>query len=483
MGTFLLRDAQVVATMDPGVGELRDADVLVEGRRIRAVGAALGEDPAFAPLVAAADEVLDARGCVVLPGFVNTHHHLTQTLTRAVPRVQDAKLFDWLVDLYEIWANLTPEGTYLGARVGLGELLLTGCTTAADHFYLFPAGQPDTIIDETCRAAAELGIRFHPTRGAMSRGKSAGGLPPDRCCQSEEAILADYERFVDAFHDPAPLSMCRVGLAPCSPFSVTTELMRETVRFARSKGLRCHTHLAETLDEEVYCEEMYGQRPLAYMESVDWVGDDVWFAHGVHFDEKEIALLGATKTGVAHCPVSNLRLGSGIAHVPALRAAGVPVGLAVDGSASNDASNMLRELRTALLVHRVGTDVEAMGAVDVLDMATRGGAAVLGRDDIGMIRPGMAADLAVFRCDEIGFAGAGHDPVGALLFCGTTSRTAWTVVNGQVVVRDGRLVGVDDEPALVRQANAVAEKMVAAAEAHTKLDYGKRVSRRGGREA
>ena len=474
MATLLIRNARAVATMDEALGILYDADVLVDGRSIRAVGHELADDPAHAAMAAAADEVLDARGCVVLPGFVNTHHHLTQTLTRAIPRVQDAKLFDWLVELYEIWSGLTPEGTYVGARVGLGELLLTGCTTAADHFYLFPSGQPNTIIDETCRAAAELGIRFHPTRGAMSRGRSAGGLPPDRCCQPEDVILADYERFIDAFHDPAPLSMCRVGLAPCSPFSVTTELMRQTVRFARDRGLRCHTHLAETLDEEKYCEEMYGKRPLAYMESVGWVGDDVWYAHGVHFDEEEIALLGATRTGIAHCPVSNLRLGSGIAHVPALRAAGVPVGLAVDGSASNDGSNMLRELRTALLVHRVGTGVDAMSAMDVLDMATRGGAAVLGRDDIGVLRPGMAADIVLYRTDEIGFAGAGHDPVAALLFCGTTSRAEVTIVDGRVVVRDGRLVGLGDERALVRQANALAEEMVAAARARTGVDYGAR---------
>lgn len=479
MSILFIEKARAVATMDPAVGVLEDADVLVEGRTIRAVGRELRADPALRAVAWDRAEVIDGADLVVLPGFVNAHHHLTQTLTRAVPRVQDAKLFDWLVELYEIWAELRPEGAYVAARVGLGELLLTGCTTAADHFYLFPSGQGDEIIDETVRAAADLGIRFHPTRGSMSRGRSLGGLPPDSCVQTEDAILKDYDRFVGRFHDPAPLSMCRVALAPCSPFSVTTELMRDTAVYARERGLRCHTHLAETLDEEAFCLELHGLRPLAYMDSVGWLGADVWFAHGVHFDDAEIRRLGETKTGIAHCPVSNLRLGSGIARVPELRAAGVPVGLAVDGSASNDASNLMRELRTALLVHRVGTDVEAMGAMDVLDMATRGGAAVLGRDDIGVIAPGMAADLAVFDTGEIGFAGAGHDRVGSLLFCGTTSRTALTVVNGRVVVRDGRLVDQPDERDLVRKANEIAFAMVGRAHARTGLDYGQRVSRRG----
>jgi cytosine/adenosine deaminase-related metal-dependent hydrolase len=473
-----ITNARAVVTMDPAVGVLENADVLVVGDTIRAVGRDLAKDPQLGELAWEAAEVVSGEDRVVLPGFVNTHHHLTQTLTRALPRVQDAKLFDWLVDLYDVWAELTPDGAYVAARVGLGELLLTGCTTAADHFYLFPQRFGDDIIDETVRAAAELGIRFHPTRGSMSRGRSHGGLPPDSCVQTEAAILKDYDRFVDRFHDPAPRSLCRVALAPCSPFSVTTELMRDTAIYARERGLRCHTHLAETLDEERFCLELHGLRPLAYMESVGWVGADIWFAHGVHFDPAEIALLGRTKTGIAHCPVSNLRLGSGIAHVPALRAAGVPVGLAVDGSASNDASNMLRELRTALLVHRVGTDVEAMPALDVFDMATRGGAAVLGRDDVGMLRPGMAADLAVFRVDELGYAGAGHDPVAALLFCGTTSRTDLTIVNGRVVVRDGRLVAVPDERELVRRANAIAAAMVDGASAKTGLDYRARVRRR-----
>lgn len=475
---LFIQKARAVVTMDPAVGVLEDADVLVVGNTIRAVGRDLAGNHDLGELAWEAAEVVPGEDRIVLPGFVNTHHHLTQTLTRALPRVQDAKLFDWLIDLYEVWAELTHEGAYVAARVGLGELLLTGCTTAADHFYLFPQGQGDAIIDETVRAAAELGIRFHPTRGAMSRGRSQGGLPPDSCVQTEAAILKDYERFTDRFHDPRPLSMCRVGLAPCSPFSVTTELLRDTAIYARERGLRCHTHLAETLDEETFCLDTHCLRPLEYMESVGWVGPDIWFAHGVHFNDAEIRRLGETKTGIAHCPVSNLRLGSGIARVPELRAAGVPVGLAVDGSASNDASNMMRELRTALLVHRVGTDVEAMPAMDVLDMATRGGAAVLGRDDVGMLRPGMAADLAVFRTDEIGYAGAGHDPVAALLFCGTTSRTDLTIVNGRVVVRGGRLVTCRDERELVHKANAVAEAMVERATFRTGLDYRARVRRR-----
>jgi 8-oxoguanine deaminase len=467
-GIFIRRARAILVNTEPET-VVRDADLLIAGDTIRAVGVGLEHSPEHASAVATC-RVIDGRDRIVVPGFVNTHHHLTQTLTRALPRVQDAKLFDWLVDLYEIWAELRPEGAYVAALVGLGELLLTGCTTAADHFYLFPAGQPDDIIDETCRAAAELGIRFHPTRGAMSRGVDQGGLPPASCVQGEDVILKDYERFIDKFHDPRPLSMCRVGLAPCSPFSVTDELMRDTIALARARRVRAHTHLAETKDEERYCLDVYGARPLAHMERLGWLGDDVWFAHGVHFDDDEIRLLGSTGTGVAHCPVSNLRLGSGIARVPALRRAGAPVGLAVDGSASNDSSNMLRELRTALLVHRVGTGVGAMRAMDVFDMATRGGARVLGRDDVGSLEPGKAADIAVFRLDEIGYAGACHDPLAALLFCGTGSRTEYTLVGGRIVVEDGRLVGWDERE-LIRRADAVARAMVDGAAKRTGIDY------------
>ncbi len=464
MGRMFILNADAIVTMAPDGAVLRNASLLIDGPFIRAVGGDFDDESLTV------DNIIDARGCVITPGFVNTHHHLTQTLTRAVPRVQDAKLFDWLVDLYEIWREITPEAVDVGVRVGLAELLLTGCTTVADHMYLFPAKGPADLLDISIRAAADLGVRFHPTRGSMSRGRSKGGLPPDDVVQSEDAILRDCERVAARYHDPAPGSMCRVALAPCSPFSVTSELMRESAVLARRLGLRLHTHLAETLDEQHFCIELHSKRPLDYMESLGWLGPDVWFAHGVHFNDAELQRLAATRTGIAHCPTSNMRLGSGVARVPAMVEAGVPVGLAVDGSASNDASNFLREVQNCLLVHRIGTGVDAMPVSRALRLATVGGAEVLGRDDIGVIAPGKVADLAIWRLDDIGYAGAALDPVAALLFCGTRSRTAYTVVNGEVVVRDGRLLHVD-EADLIQRANRVARDMAARAAARTGLRF------------
>jgi 8-oxoguanine deaminase len=461
MHETLLRGARAVVTMDDARRVLTNADVLCRGPRIVAVGQGL-ETPT-------GGEVIDCRGAIVIPGLINTHHHLYQTLSRAVPAVASSPLFDWLVKLYEVWRELDVEAARVGALVGLGELLVTGCTTAADHHYLFPRSQPDTILDETIAAAAEVGVRFHPTRGSMSRGRSLGGLPPDDVVQDEDAILRDSERVVERYHDPAEFSMCRVSLAPCSPFSVTPTLMERTAALARRLGVRLHTHLAETSDENEYCLKIYGKRPVAFMEQCRWLGPDVWFAHGIYFDDDEIALLGRTGTGVAHCPTSNLRLGSGICRVPALRAAGVPVGLAVDGSASNDCSSMLHEVKMALLVHRVGTAVDAMPPMTALELATRGSAAVLGRDDIGVIAPGKAADLAIFDLGEIGYAGT-HDPLGALLMCGTSTRAHTVLVNGKVVVRSGRLVAVD-EAELARRAQRIADGMLARASARTGIDY------------
>jgi cytosine/adenosine deaminase-related metal-dependent hydrolase len=448
---IFIRRALAVALVDERDTVLRDADVLVDGRVVRAVGAGLPAPPAGA-------ETIDGAGKVVLPGLVNTHHHLYQTLFRAVPQAQDATLFEWLTTLYPLWARITPEAVRTSALAGLGELLLSGCTTAADHFYLFPRGQPGTIIDETVAAARELGIRFHPTRGSMSVGRSKGGLPPDDVVQDEAAILRDGERFIDAWHDPAPLAMCRVALAPCSPFSVSPELMRDAARLARERGVGLHTHLAETLDEERFCLERFGKRPFAYARDLGWVGPDVWFAHAVHLSDDEVAELGRTRTGVAHCPTSNLRLGSGIARIPELVAAGARVGLAVDGSASNDASDLLAEARQCLLVHRL-RDVRSMPARLALRLATRGGASVLGRDDVGEIAPGKAADLAVFDVSDLAYAGALHDPVGALVFCAARRRAHLVIVNGEIVVRDGRLVRVD-EARLARRQNEIAERLL-----------------------
>jgi len=465
MSALLLRGLHTLVTMDRADRVLHDVDVLVRDRRIEAVGTDLTTAPG--------ERVIDAADLVAYPGFVNTHHHLYQTLQRCVPRVQDAKLFDWLTDLYEVWRHLTPEGAYRSAQVGLAELLLSGCTTVADHHYLFPEDQPPDLLDRSIEAARELGVRFHPTRGSMSLGRSGGGLPPDSVIQTADAILEDSARVIEAWHDPEPLSMCRLALAPCSPFSVTADQMRETAAFARSKGVRLHTHLAETLDENDYCLRHAGMRPLAYMESLGWVGDDVWFAHGIHFTDEELDLLAETGTGVAHCPSSNLRLGSGIARVPEMLERGVPVGLAVDGSASNDCSNMLLEIRMAALVHRIGTGVDRMPVMDALRIATTGGARILGRDDVGHVAPGMAADLALFDLTDIGLTGALHDPAAAPVLSFGTGRAAYTIVNGEVVVDRGRLV-TGDLGEISRHANRIAAEMLDAASARTGVDFSPR---------
>ena len=446
---LLIKNALRIALMDDARTELRDADVLVRGRTIIAVGKDLEEEGA---------RVLDARGCVVVPGFINTHHHLVQTLTRNVPAVQDAKLFDWLVYLYTVWRYLTPDAANAGAQVGLAELLLTGCTTAADHTYLYPKGQTG-LVDAQIEAARTLGIRFHPTRGSMSVGVSKGGLPPDDCTQDEEEILRDGERLVKEYHDNGQYSMIRLGLAPCAPFSVSPELMKTVAQQAKTWGVRMHTHLCETVDEQDYCLERYKMRPIDFIDSCGWLNGNAWFAHMVHLNPEEIRRLAKTKTGVAHCPSSNLRLGSGIAPVRDFLDAGVPVGIGVDGSASNDSGDMLGEIRQAMLVHRVRSGVASMPARDALWMATRGGAAVLGRDDIGQIAPGKAADLAIFRVDTVDFAGALSDPVAALLFCGTQHRAKWTIVNGHVIVEDGRLAH-HDESRIAARANEIARDLL-----------------------
>jgi len=454
MKKILLKNVHTLVTMAGNEPPLHGSDVLIEGNRITAIYP--GPNKPFPPADA---EIIEASRHVVYPGFINTHHHLYQTLTRNIPGIQDVKLFDWLVALYEIWRNLTPEAVDISTRVGVGELLLSGCTTTTDHFYVFPRGVSGELLDVEIAAARDMGIRFHPTRGSMSRGRSKGGLPPDDVVQHHDVILRDCERVIDLYHDPSPDSMCRIALAPCSPFSVTSDLLRETIRFARSRGVICHTHLCETLDEEEYCFATHGLRPLEYMEKNEWLGPDVWFAHGIYFSEDEIRQLAATKTGVAHCPTSNLRLGSGIAPIPAMLKAGVRVGLAVDGSASNDSSSMSRELQTALLVHRVGTAVDAMPARTVLNMATRGGADLLGWSDIGRIAPGMLADLALFRLDRIEYAGAMADPASAILFCGSGARADYTIVNGVIRVAKGELIGVDEQR-LFHHANDIAATML-----------------------
>jgi 8-oxoguanine deaminase len=460
----LIHDARLVVPMDDAGRRFPGGFVLVEDDRIVAAG------PGPTPAALEADRRIDARGKVVLPGLVNTHHHLPQVLTRNVPRVQEAPLFRWLTELYEVWRHLDAEAVRTAARVGLGELLLTGCTTTSDHLYLFPRGQ-ERLIDAEIEAARELGIRFQPTRGSMSRGRSQGGLPPDEICQDEGTILADCRRLVREYHDPRPRSMLRIGLAPCAPFSVSEDLMRRTAELAREHGLRLHTHLAETLDEERYCQEVYGCRPVEFLRRLGWLGSDVWLAHCVHLAPEEVRLFGETGTGVAHCPSSNFRLGSGIAPVRAMLEAGVPVGLGVDGSASNDSSNMLAEARQALLAHRLGADPGAwVTAEEVLRMATRGGARCLGRDDIGSLEPGRAADLLLVDTRRLSYAGAGSDPLAALVFSPWPEPVETVMVGGRVVVEGGVLLGVD-VAALCEEAEKVSAALLDAAHRLTGRDY------------
>jgi 8-oxoguanine deaminase len=436
MPTLLIRHATLLVTMDAQRREIADGAVFVRDGVIEAAGRS-------AELPAAADEVIDARGQVVVPGLVNTHHHFYQTLTRAVPAAQDAELFSWLKTLYPIWARLTPEMAYVSTQTAMAELLLSGCTTSSDHLYLFPNG---TRLDDTIEAARAIGMRFHAARGAMSVGESQGGLPPDRVVEDEAAILADTQRLIERWHDPARHAMTRIVVAPCSPFSVSRELMRDAALLAREQGVSLHTHLAENDNDIAYTREKFNCTPAEYAEQLGWVGPDVWHAHCVKLDEAGIALFARTGTGVAHCPGSNMRLASGIAPIRAMRDAGVPVSIAVDGSASNDSGHMLGEARLALLLQRVAHGpVKGPGALtarEVLEIATLGGAQVLGRDDVGALAPGMSADIVSVPLDDIGVAGALHDPLAALFFC-HVPRVKHSVVNGRVVVRDGRLTTVD----------------------------------------
>jgi 8-oxoguanine deaminase len=408
--------------------------VLLRGNAVEAVG------PTSA-LTAQADEILDARGLVLLPGLVCTHHHFFQTLTRNLPQAQGAELFDWLVAHYPVWARLTPEAVRASTATAIAELLLSGCTTAADHGYIWPNG---ARADDQVEVARAMGLRFHASRGSMSRGRSYGGLPPDEAVEDEDAILCDTERVIREHHDPARFAMTRVVVAPCSPFSVTPELMRASAELARKHdGVHLHTHLCETRDEEKYCVEQYGKRPVELAESLGWSGPDVWYAHAIFIAPDEIARLGRARTGVAHCPTSNMRLGSGIAPVLAQRDAGMRAGLGVDGSASNDGSHMLDEARHAMLLQRVAHGAAAMSAREALRLATRGGAEVLGRDDIGSLAPGMAADVIGVRVDDLATAGGSvHDPLAAIVFCRIPNADL-SIVNGTVRVLDGRLVDVD----------------------------------------
>ena len=449
MSSILIANATLVATMDDQESEIAGGGVYIEDREIRQVGP-------MASLPATADEVIDARDMVILPGLVNTHHHFFQNLTRAVPIAQNANLFDWLTALYPIWGRLTPEGVAVSTTTALAELMLSGCTTASDMTYIWQNG---ARLDDQIEAATAMGIRFHASRGAMSLGESQGGLPPDSIVEQEDAILRDSRRVIEAYHDPDRFAMMRIVLAPGSPFSVSADLMQESLALARSYGVHAHTHLAETLDEARFCAERFGQTPVEFIESLGWTGDDVWHAHVVHPSDDEIARLGASRTGAAHCPTSNMRLASGIAKVGAWLASGMRVGLGVDGSASNDGGHLLAEARQAMLLQRVSGDPEAMTARQALRIATRGGAETLGRDDTGYLAPGMAAALLGVRIDTLPYSGgAVHDPLASLVFC-QPQNVDLSVINGKVRVREGQIVDFD-LPAAVRQHNEIARLML-----------------------
>ncbi len=437
MNEILIKNADTILTMDDDRSELSGTDLLIRDGQVVRIGHELSTS----------GEIHDATGCVVTPGLVNTHHHLYQSLTRAVPGGQDALLFGWLKTLYPIWVRFGPEEMFTSAQIGLAELALSGCTLSSDHLYLYPNG---SRLEDTISAAAELGLRFHPTRGAMSIGESKGGLPPDSLVEPENDILEDMIRVVDAFHDPSDGAMCRVGLAPCSPFSVSRELMRDAAKLARDKGVMLHTHLAENDEDIAYSHAQFGCRPGQYAEELGWTGPDVWHAHCVKLDATEIGMFAKSQTGVSHCPCSNCRLGSGIAPVRSMRNAGVNVGLGVDGSASNDSGNLMAEARQAMLLQRVTQGADAMSAREALEIATRGGADVLNRPDCGRLAPGKRADIAVWDVSGIESAGS-WDPA-ALLLAGP-AKVKHLFVDGRQIVSDGQVVTIDLPRAIERQNN------------------------------
>ncbi len=458
MSTLLVKSAYLV-TMDDHQREIPQGGLFIRDGFIEQVGP-------LDLLPQEADEVLDLREHIVLPGLINTHHHFYQTLTRAIPAAQDANLFNWLKTLYPIWARLRPEDIFLSTQTALVELALSGCTTASDHLYLFPNGSK---LDDEIAAARQVGLRLHASRGSMSLGESKGGLPPDSVVEEEEAILKDSQRLIQQYHEARPGAMIQIVLAPCSPFSVTPDLMCESAVLARQYGVHLHTHLAETEDEEQFCLQKFGHRPVGYMQELGWVGEDVWFAHAVWVNQEEIEVFARHGCGVAHCPTSNMRLASGIAPVKEYLATGVKVGLGVDGSASNDGSHLLAEVRQAMLLARVREGItgfslsndpsrKLLTARQALWLGTRGGAAVLGRSDLGSLEPGKCADFFAIHLEHLEYAGALHDPVAAVVFC-QPRRVDYTVVGGRVIVQEGQIVTVD-EARLVEQHNQAAKRLI-----------------------
>ncbi|MGQ9810940.1 MAG: 8-oxoguanine deaminase [bacterium] len=451
---ILLKDIGVLFT---GEEEFHSKDLLIDGGKI----ATIGDNIDLSNLDKSKIEIIDCSSLVVMPGLINTHHHFFQTLQRCIPEVQDSKLFQWLTNLYEIWRNIDEEAVYWSTLVACGELVKTGCTTTTDNLYVFPRGKSTNFIDIEIEAAKKVGIRFYPTRGSMSLGRSKGGLPPDEIVQDEDEILEDSERLIEKYHGDQPGSMVRIALGPCSPFSVSRDLLVATMEMARRKKVLLHTHLAETEDETDYCLERYGIRPLELMEECGWLGSDVWFAHGIHFNDDEISKLERTDTGICHCPTSNMRLGSGYARVPEMIRRGMRVGLGVDGSASNDTSDMLGEVRNCFLLHRLVGGSGAISARQALRLATIGGARLLKRDDIGKIEAGRCADIIGIRIDDISRAGAIHDLVGSVVMCGSSHNVYLAIINGEIVVKENHLVTIDEDEVVAR-ANAIALRLKSA---------------------
>ena len=452
---LLLKNCFHVATLDNL--SLTNVDILIKGNRI----AEMGKSLSVAQYPKDDLRTLDCTDCVVIPGLVNTHHHFYQTLTRNLPAVQNAKLFEWLVYLYDVWKHIDEEAVYYSSLIAIGELLKTGCTLSTDHHYLYPNTFRGDLMGIQFEAAAKLGIRFSPSRGSMSLSKKNGGLPPDSVVQDERKILEDSARVIEKYHDPSEDSMRKIVLAPCSPFSVTKESMKETASLARTHHVRIHTHLAETEDEEKFCREKFGKNPLALMEEVGFVGEDVFFAHGVFFNDAELRTLAETKTSIAHCPSSNMRLGSGIARVKEMLDLGINVGIGVDGSASNDTSDMLGELRNAMLLQRVKYGASALTAGDAFEMGSRNGATMLNYTHLGKIKQGWLADLALFNVHKLEYTGSLSDPLAALLFAGISHQAEYTIVNGKVVVEKGKLVG-EKEETIIEKGNAAAKRLLAA---------------------
>jgi len=450
--SLFIKNIHDLVTCDENDRLLKNTNMLIENREITYIGNDIRE----------ADRTIDATGMAVYPGLINTHHHLYQTFTRNLPQVQRLELFPWLKALYEIWQNLDENVMRYSSLTGMGELLKTGCTTCLDHHYVFPKSAGNRLIDTQFEVAEQLGIRMHATRGSMDLSKKDGGLPPDGVVQTIDEILADSERIVTKYHDANRFSMRQVALAPCSPFSVTGELMKQSAQLARKLGVRLHTHLAETKDEEGYTLQRFGMRPLAYMETLGWVGPDVWYAHGIHFNDEELKKLAQTQTGIAHCPISNMKLSSGIARIPEMLELGIPVGLGVDGSASNDGSNLMEEMRVAYLLHRLNSSQSAPTGYDILKLATNGSARILGRNDLGALSVGMAADLFMIRLNRLELVGTQFDVKSLFGTVGFKGSVDYTVVNGKVVVENGQLVTIDEEK-VAADANRVVEKFISKA--------------------